>query len=129
MAKNKRPDVGYGRPPAEFQFKPGQSGNPRGRPKGSKSLESIIYALANKKVTITENGKRRSVSKIELALTQLINKAATGSERSIDQFIGLLRHAQPPAQRVAFTNENDAVHMKNIEAKLRKFFDDTEGDQ
>ena len=27
--------VGYGRPPKEYQFKPGQSGNPKGRPKNS----------------------------------------------------------------------------------------------
>ena len=40
-----RSDVGPGRPPLEHQWRPGQSGNPRGRPRGSKSLKTLIREL------------------------------------------------------------------------------------
>ena len=41
--------VGYGRPPVNRQFKPGQSGNPRGRPKGSKNFATIFAEALKKK--------------------------------------------------------------------------------
>lgn len=40
-------EVGPGKPPIEHRFKPGQSGNPKGRPKGSKSLATIVRELEN----------------------------------------------------------------------------------
>ncbi|MGY4185917.1 DUF5681 domain-containing protein [Bradyrhizobium sp. USDA 4459] len=58
----KRSDVGYRRPPREHQFKPGQSGNKSGRPKGSKNEATIIDQLLNRKIEIRENGRGRARS-------------------------------------------------------------------
>jgi Family of unknown function (DUF5681) len=44
--------TGYGRPPIEHRFKPGQSGNPRGRPKGKKNEATILHELLNRKITV-----------------------------------------------------------------------------
>jgi hypothetical protein len=52
-------DVGYRKPPREHQFKPGQSGNPKGRPRGSKSFTTLLVEELGTKITIQENGVRR----------------------------------------------------------------------
>jgi hypothetical protein len=51
--------VGYRRPPKEHQFKPGRSGNPRGRPKGSKNEATIWRDVLSKRIPIREGGKTR----------------------------------------------------------------------
>jgi Family of unknown function (DUF5681) len=42
----------YGRPPIEHRFKPGQRGNPRGRPKGRKNEATILHELLNRKIIV-----------------------------------------------------------------------------
>ena len=71
-------DIGYSKPPRETQFKKGQSGNPSGRPKGTKNVASVLARELRTKVIITESGKRKSVTKLEAAMKQLVNKAIQG---------------------------------------------------
>jgi hypothetical protein len=68
--------VGYGRPPQHTRFPKGQSGNPKGRPKGSRALASIWLRAMNEKITINENGQRRRITRQQAAVKQLANKAA-----------------------------------------------------
>jgi hypothetical protein len=70
--------VGYGKPPKSTQFKKGQSGNPKGRPRGSLSLMTVIERELNSKVTVTEQGQQKKVRKKEVVAKQLVNKAASG---------------------------------------------------
>ena len=44
--------VGYRRPPRRAQFRPGQSGNPRGRPKGSRNFASVMKKVLAKPINI-----------------------------------------------------------------------------
>jgi hypothetical protein len=57
--------VGYGKPPKSGQFAKGNSGNPNGRPKGSKNLASIV--LRESRQPVRMNGPRgtRTVTKLE----------------------------------------------------------------
>lgn len=48
----KRKDVGYKQPPREHQFKPGISGNPSGKRKGTKNCATILEELMNRKVRV-----------------------------------------------------------------------------
>src|SRR5216684_5885090 len=75
-------DVGYKKPPAHTRFQKGKSGNPRGRPKGSSNHLTVLRRVLDQKVTVTEDGKRRKITKIEAAMTQLLNKAALGDSRA-----------------------------------------------
>ena len=74
--------VGYGRPPVNRQFKPGQSGNPRGRPKGSKNLLTIFAEAMSRPVTVRDKGKIRRLSKLELMVEVMVNKALAGDPKA-----------------------------------------------
>jgi len=89
--------VGYCKPPAHSQFKPGQSGNRKGRPKGSQNLGTVLARILREKVIINENGKRKSVSKLEAAVTQVTNKAASGDLKAVALLAGLVRSAEERA--------------------------------
>ena len=75
--------VGYRRPPKHSQFAKGRSGNPNGRPKGVRNFATVIEAELNTKIPITENGKRKSISKREAVAKQLVNKAASGDTKAM----------------------------------------------
>ena len=49
--------VGYKRPPSKTQFKPGQSGNPRGRPKRKVDMSESLNRALDEKIVVTELGK------------------------------------------------------------------------
>jgi len=86
--------VGYGRPPVNTQFKKGQSGNPKGRPRGSFNVSTLFMKTLREKVVINENGQRKKVTKLEAALKQLVNKAASGDLRAINQLAELARESE-----------------------------------
>ena len=82
-------EVGYGKPPADTRFKPGTSGNPTGRPKGSLNLATAVNRAMKEKVTIVENGRRKSVSKLDAAVKGLVNRAVKGDARACQQMLAL----------------------------------------
>jgi hypothetical protein len=71
-------EVGYGRPPKDKQFKPGQSGNSKGRRKGSKSYSQIVKEVFCEELTIMENGRRLKVMALEVMLKKTRNLAISG---------------------------------------------------
>ncbi len=83
--------AGYKRPPLHTRFKKGRSGNPSGRPKPSPTLAAEFAKALSEKVTVSDNGRHKKISRRELIVKQIMNKAATGDARSIDQFIRLYR--------------------------------------
>jgi Family of unknown function (DUF5681) len=80
MAKNRDDDypVGFGKPPKHTQFKKGQSGNPMGRPRGSKDFSTLIYNELGERVSAKENGRTKSMTKREVMAKQLVNKGVKG---------------------------------------------------
>ena len=83
--------VGYGKPPKATRFQKGRSGNPTGRPKGRLALATLFQRALAARITVTEHGRRTQKSKLEITLTQLINKAAGGDLKAM----GLLLHLFP----------------------------------
>ena len=82
-------EVGYGRPPQSSQFKTGQSGNPRGRPKGSKNLQTLLREELDQKVQVTENGRPRLMSKRRVAVRQQVDKAVKGDAKAFNVLVKL----------------------------------------
>lgn len=80
-------EVGRGKPPKHAQFSKGQSGNDRGRPKGSKNLNTLIMEAARDQVTATIDGKQRRISKVQATTMQLATKAAAGDHKAVIKFL------------------------------------------
>lgn len=112
--------IGYGRPPLATRFRPGQSGNPRGRPKGALNFSTVIASALSERVAVTENGCRRRITKLEAAIKQLVNRAAAGEARATALLIQLAqanegKAAPPDTERVG---EADAIVMAELQRRL-----------
>ena len=97
----KRNGVGYRRPPIEHQFKPGRSGNPRGRPKASKNESTIIAELLSRKIEIRENGKVRNISLLEGILLKFAEDALRGNPKAAAFLLNRKLLAESPEQPAA----------------------------
>jgi hypothetical protein len=90
--------VGYRRPPVAHRFKPGQSGNPRGRPRKPQDIASILERALNSRVPIHENGRRRIVTMREAIIRGLVNDAARREPKALRMLFTLMtRH---PAEAI-----------------------------
>jgi Family of unknown function (DUF5681) len=79
------------------KWKPGECPNPSGRPKGSKNKKKLpdrLKKAASEKVVLNEGGRKRKVDKIDVALTQLMNKAAQGESSYIKMMLTELKKAE-----------------------------------
>jgi hypothetical protein len=104
-------EVGYGKPPQDTRFRKGRSGNPRGRPKGAQSFTRLALKIFNEKIAIKENGERRVITKLQAALKQLANKAASGDAAAIRELLRL---------QVALTQIDAAEERLGQTDKLRE---------
>ena len=87
-------DIGFRKPPEHSRFRKGRSGNPKGRPKGRRNLATVLERTLQEKVVINENGVRRTVTKLEAAVKQLVNKSASGDLTALRQLTALARSAE-----------------------------------
>ena len=81
--------VGYGRPPKEHQFQPGQSGNPFGRPKGARSFKSDLRDELGEVISISDDdNKTIEVTKQRAIIKTLLRMAIAGDPRAIATIVG-----------------------------------------
>jgi hypothetical protein len=90
--------IGYGRPPKATQFAPGQSGNPKGRPKGSRSVGAVLSDILNQKIAVTENGRTRRLTMQEVMLRRLVGDAVRSDPRAIKLLIPLMERYGPASE-------------------------------
>ena len=83
--------IGYAKPPPSGQYKPGQSGNRRGRSKGSGDLGKLLEDELNVTVEVAEGGRRLKLSKAQISARQLANKSAGGDLRAFLAAVEVLR--------------------------------------
>lgn len=142
MSEGRSYEVGYGKPPKHTRFKPGQSGNPKGRKPGSKNVMTLLEETLFSPVKLRENGKVRRVPAIQACLLNLRNQAIKGDSKALDRFIRLAslhQSAQPetsnaaPAEAVDETA--DLALLQELERMLQEdpangisFASDADGD-
>jgi hypothetical protein len=124
------PGVGYGHPPEHTRFKAGQSGNPRGRPKGTLNMATVLERTLRERVVINENGRRRTITKLEAAIKQLTNKAASGELKALQLLVALVRSAEERAMKMETpTSPLDAADEKVFLGVLKRLETASEGGQ
>ncbi len=75
-------EVGYRKPPKRHQFQPGKSGNPRGRPKGSKSLSTLVDEALSRKIKVKIGGRTLNITQREALVLQYVDKAMRGDHKA-----------------------------------------------
>jgi hypothetical protein len=89
--------VGYGRPPKATQFAAGKSGNPKGRPKGSRTVGAILQDILSQKIAVTENGRTRRIPTLEVMFRRLVNDAMRRDAAALKLLLPLIdRYAASP---------------------------------
>jgi hypothetical protein len=122
-------EVGYGKPPAQYQFKKGNKFS-KGKPKGSKAFKTIVTQALGIKVPAKINGKTVKMTKAELAIHQLANKASAGDLKAIEKVIALQQQYGPPDDPAGPSPEQlkmDADALKEM-LELYELFNEADGD-
>src|SRR5271155_147156 len=116
--------VGYRNPPKQSRFRKGVSGNPKGRPKGAFNLATVLWRTLQERVVVNENGVRRTVPKLEAALKQLVNQAASGDLAAIRQLTALTVFTQPEAggaRNESVLAETDLKVLSGVVKRIQQF--------
>lgn len=85
--------VGYGKPPIHTRFRKGESGNPRGKKKGQKSLKAVVEKVFQEKVSIRTARGTRQVTKLDALVQKLMNDALTGDAKAVVHIVRLAKEA------------------------------------
>jgi hypothetical protein len=97
------PVVGYRLPPVHRRFKPGQSGNPSGRAKGSKNLKTLFQEVLREEVSLREGAEVKKISKAEAVVRGVVVSALRGDTRSLAILFRLAEQAgefEEPADKI-----------------------------
>lgn len=98
-------ETGYRRPPKSGQFKNGNSGNPKGRPKGSKNFEALLQKELNESVVVNENGKKRTLTRMQAMVKKMVSGALQGDQKALITLVEIMRRSE------LFKDKTDVVSL------------------
>ncbi len=117
-------EVGYGKPPKAYRFRPGQSGNPTGRPKGVKNEMTIMRELLSQKITINVRGRVKRITLLEALHRRAVDEGLRGDLKCIafilNRFRGLAEGQSPTDE----PNQDDKAVLDTFIARLMREADD-----
>ncbi|MCR6732839.1 MAG: DUF5681 domain-containing protein [Afipia sp.] len=122
MSESEEEKIGYRKPPTKTRFKPGQSGNPNGRPRGSVNLKTDLRSELSEKIRIREGERSLKVSKQRAMLKALVAKALKGDARAANvvlTLVGRLFEPEAVAEEVpALTSDDEAILARFLARRL-----------
>jgi hypothetical protein len=101
-------EVGFGRPPVATRFKKGQSGNPRGRPRGQRTIGQELELALSAMVTVTENGKARRLPMRQVIVRGIVNDAARRDPKALRLLFDLMRRQAGENEMLAPTETSES---------------------
>jgi Family of unknown function (DUF5681) len=114
---NKKTDsapVGYKQPPTHLQFQPGQSGNPNGRPKGTRNFKSDLRDELSETISFREGNRELSISEQRALVKRLVASAIEGDARSIATLMSFCARA--------FGDDNDDQQQAPEDREIAQAF-------
>lgn len=112
--------VGPGRPPKHSQFRRGESGNPKGRPKGTSNLKTDLANMLKAKVEITINGEKHRMTRQEAVLLSLFQRALLKDARAAKTLFDMVIKLQLPDEHGTADEIVSAADHLIIEDFLRR---------
>lgn len=82
--------VGYRKPPVHTRFRPGRSGNPKGRPKQSRNFKTELVEELFERVLVKEGGRAKKVTKQRAMLKAMSAKAMSGNVSAFLSIVNLV---------------------------------------
>ena len=84
-------EIGYRRPPPSGRFKKGQSGNPKGRPKGSRNFLTLLVQELGQSIVVNENGKKKTITRMQAMVKRMVAGALQGEQKALLTLVEILR--------------------------------------
>jgi hypothetical protein len=110
--------VGYGKPPRTHQFKPGESGNPKGRPKGKKNEATMLDELLFQRIPVRQGGRDLRMTVIEAIFRRLAEDSLKGNIKAAGfLFNRLSAISSDQPQQTELMEDDEAV----LEAYLKEY--------
>ena len=112
----------FQRPPRKGQFKPGQSGNPRGRPKHSRNIKTYVDELLSETIPVIEGGKTRKIPRAKAIAIQLVKQAAKGDPKGLAAIMSFTREFDTAVSDLrpnVLARAADMVVFEDIVARIR----------
>jgi hypothetical protein len=117
-------EVGYAKPPKQTRFKPGCSGNPRGRPKGTKNLKTDLLEELGEKILVREGERSRQVSKQRAVVKTLVSRTLKGDARAagllISMMMRLIDTGEGAPEIAEPLHDEEREILRDFEERLRR---------
>jgi hypothetical protein len=117
---NNDDDVGYGRPPKNTQFKPGQTGNPKGRPKKVHNFRTDLRDELSQLITVRENGHERKITKLRALVKSLVAAAIKGDMRAANAIVTFSTKSLAGAEETTPTSDATTDDQDIIDAFVER---------
>ena len=113
-------EVGYGKPPKPNQFKAGESGNPKGRHKGSKNHSTVLQETLNQRVVITEGNKQVSVTMLEAMVKGLLANSIKGKAGATNTAFKLIQQMEESTKgmSISYLQEDGSVRHHEVDLEI-----------
>ncbi|MFG1301946.1 DUF5681 domain-containing protein [Xanthobacter sp. V3C-3] len=101
--------VGYGRPPLHSRFKPGHSGNPKGRPRGARNTSTIVSEVLDRKIIVKSAGRQEKMQVREAMITRAVEAGLQGNLKAMEFVLKYDERTKPANLVQADTDGPDAA--------------------